>query len=78
MSKQLNKLIGTALISGVCAFGLSISVSAGVANFYKGKTVKIYVGAGAGGGYGFFGRAFGKFYGQYIPGKPYVFVINKP
>jgi len=78
MSKQLNKLIGTALISGVCAFGLSISVSAGVANFYKGKTVKIYVGAGAGGGYGFFGRAFGKFYGQYIPGKPNVIVINKP
>ena len=78
MSKQLNNLIGAVLISGLCAFGLSISVSAGVANFYKGKTVKIYVGAGAGGGYGFFGRAFGKFYGQYIPGKPNVIVINKP
>ncbi len=78
MSKQLKNLIGTALISGVCAFGLSISVSAGVADFYKGNTVKIYVGAGAGGGYGFFGRAFGKFYGQYIPGKPNVIVINKP
>lgn len=78
MSKQLNNLIGTALIFGVCAFGLSISVSAGVADFYKGNTVKIYVGAGAGGGYGFFGRAFGKFYGQYIPGKPNVIVINKP
>ena len=78
MSKQLNNLIGTVLISGVCAFGLSISVSAGVADFYKGNTVKIYVGAGAGGGYGFFGRAFGKFYGQYIPGKPNVIVINKP
>ena len=78
MSKQLNKLIGTALISGISAFGFNISVSAGVADFYKGKTVKIYVGAGAGGGYGFFGRAFGKFYGQYIPGKPNVIVINKP
>jgi len=78
MSNKLNKLIGTALISGICAFCFNISVSAGVADFYKGKTVKIYVGAGAGGGYGFFGRAFGKFYGQYIPGKPNVIVINKP
>ena len=76
--RELNKLIGTALISGISAFGFNISVSAGVADFYKGKTVKIYVGAGAGGGYGFFGRAFGKFYGQYIPGKPNVIVINKP
>lgn len=65
-------------LSTVLCFCLPLPTSAGVGDFYKGKTVKIYVGAGAGGGYGFFGRVFGKFYGKYIPGQPNVIVINKP
>ena len=48
------------------------------ADFYKGKTVTLYVGAGAGGGYSFFGRVFAKYYDKYIPGKPNVIVVNMP
>lgn len=48
------------------------------ADFYKGKTVTLYVGAGAGGGYSFFGRVFAKYYDKYIPGKPNVIVVNTP
>ena len=76
--KKYNKSVSV-IIASIIGLGTVTAAQAdAVKDFYKGKTVKIYVGAGAGGGYGFFGRAFGKFYGQYIPGKPNVIVINKP
>ena len=75
MNKHLKTILSAGIVSGIGLFGANAMAAS---DFYKGKTVKIYVGAGAGGGYGFFGRAFGKFYGNYIPGKPNVIVINKP
>ena len=78
MNRHLKNILSAGMVSSIGMFGVNATAAADVADFYKGKTVKIYVGAGAGGGYGFFGRAFGKFYGNYIPGKPNVIVINKP
>ena len=46
------------------------------ADFYKGKTVSIVVGFGAGGGYDLYARLLGRFMGEYIPGKPNVIVQN--
>ena len=42
---------------------------AAAADFYKDRTLTLYVGSGAGGGYDFFGRVFVKYYGKYIPGR---------
>jgi tripartite-type tricarboxylate transporter receptor subunit TctC len=78
MSKNMRTILSAGIFTGLCVFGVNTMSAADATEFYKGKTVKIYVGAGAGGGYGFFGRAFGKFYGNHIPGKPNVIVINKP
>jgi tripartite-type tricarboxylate transporter receptor subunit TctC len=48
----------------------------GVAEFYKGKTIQIAVGFGAGGGYDLYARALGRYLGRHLPGNPAVVVQN--
>ena len=43
-----------------------------IADFYKGKRVKIIVGASSGGGYGTYARMIASYLGDNIPGKPRV------
>jgi tripartite-type tricarboxylate transporter receptor subunit TctC len=47
-----------------------------VAEFYKGKTVKVIVGYSAGGGYDTYARVLAAHIGDHIPGKPTVIVEN--
>jgi tripartite-type tricarboxylate transporter receptor subunit TctC len=49
-----------------------------VANFYKGKTIRIIVGFTPGGGYDIYARALARHYGRHIPGNPTVVVQNMP
>ena len=49
-----------------------------VADFYKGKQVRIIVGYGAGGGYDVYARLLARYIGKYIPGNPTVLVQNMP
>ena len=49
-----------------------------VAKFYRGKTVKIVVGLGAGGSYDITARAISRSLGKHIPGNPVVIVENLP
>jgi len=44
--------------------------------FYKGKTMRIVVGFGAGGGFDTYSRALARHLGQHIPGNPTVIVEN--
>ena len=46
------------------------------AEFYKGKTINIIVGFGAGGGYDLYARLVSRFIGEHMPGKPSVIVQN--
>ena len=41
-----------------------------------GKTVTVFVGNAAGGGYDLYGRQLGRFFGDHLPGKPRVVVSN--
>ena len=43
-----------------------------VADFYKGKTINIYIGVGAGGEYDIHARLVAKYIGRHIPGGPNV------
>jgi len=43
-----------------------------IADFYKGKRVKIIVGASSGGGYGTYARMIANYLGDNIPGKPRI------
>lgn len=46
--------------------------------FYNGKTVRIIVGASAGGGYDTYSRTIARHMGKYIPGNPTFVVDNMP
>lgn len=49
-----------------------------VANFYKGKTITLYVGFSAGGGYDTYSRTVARHWGNHIPGNPNIVVKNRP
>jgi len=46
------------------------------AEFYKGKTVEVYIGYSAGGGYDVYGRILARHMGKHIPGNPTLVVKN--
>ena len=52
--------------------------SQSVADFYRGKTIWLIVGFGAGGGYDLNARLLARFIGQYLPGNPRIVVQNMP
>jgi tripartite-type tricarboxylate transporter receptor subunit TctC len=49
-----------------------------VADFYRGKTVTMIIGYGAGGGYDLYGRLAAEFLGRHIPGGPTIVPQNMP
>ena len=49
-----------------------------VADFYRGKTLRLIVGFGPGGGYDSNARLLARFIGGYLPGAPRVVVQNMP
>jgi tripartite-type tricarboxylate transporter receptor subunit TctC len=67
-----------ALISGVRAAQPAKAAfdEKAVANFYRGKTVRIIVGFSAGGGYDQYSRLIGRHLSKYIPGNPAIIVDN--
>ncbi len=71
--------------AGVWGIGLSLCLGvAGLAgtaaaqDFYKGKTVRVIIGYGTGGGYDTYGRLISRYIGRYIPGNPTVVPQNMP
>ncbi|HEX2932018.1 MAG TPA: hypothetical protein VHV54_19985, partial [Candidatus Binatia bacterium] len=59
---------------------ISLLTSSAIAQdgFYKGKTVRIIVGASAGGGYDTYSRTIARHMGKHIPGNPAIVVDNMP
>jgi tripartite-type tricarboxylate transporter receptor subunit TctC len=49
-----------------------------VADFYRGKTVRLIIGYGTGGGYDTYSKMLARFLGEHIPGKPTVIAQNMP
>src|SRR5688572_5878651 len=43
-----------------------------VADFYKGKTVRVIIGTGVGGTYGVYGQLVARHFGRFVPGHPTV------
>ncbi len=59
-------------------FAATPAVAQTPAEFYKGKTLTIYVGLSAGGGYDTNARLVGRHLGKYVPGNPTILVRNMP
>ena len=49
-----------------------------IEDFYKGKTLRIYIGYAAGGGYDIYGRVFAEQFGRFLPGNPQIVPQNMP
>jgi tripartite-type tricarboxylate transporter receptor subunit TctC len=69
-----------ALLALAVALGTSGAALAqqDVADFYRGKTVRIVVGVGVGSGYDINARAIARHLSNHIPGNPSVIVQNQP
>lgn len=49
-----------------------------VEEFYKGRTIRMIIGYGVGGGYDLYGRAAAEHLGRFIPGRPSIVPQNMP
>ena len=64
--------------TGLVALFLAVALAAAtaraddVADFYKGKTVRVVIGTGVGGTYGVYGQLVARHFGRFIPGNPAV------
>ena len=67
-------------LSALTLFGAVVWVSAAAAqsDFYKGKTITVYIGTTAGALYDQWGRILATHMGKHIPGKPDLIVQNMP
>jgi tripartite-type tricarboxylate transporter receptor subunit TctC len=69
-----------AWLAGFVALAVATPASAqdAVADFYRGKQIKIVVGSAAGGGYDLHARTLARRFGKYMPGNPGLIVQNMP
>lgn len=74
MKKTLSILLAAA---GAALVATSASAQS-VADFYKGKTITIYIAFSPGGTYDLFGRMVARHIGRHIPGNPTVIASNMP
>jgi len=65
-------------LTAACFAGAAPADAADTDPFYAGKTIRVLVGFGPGGGYDLYARTLGRFLGRHIAGEPAVIVQNMP
>jgi tripartite-type tricarboxylate transporter receptor subunit TctC len=78
MKQSTIAALGVAVAAGVAMAPVSGALADDVADFYKGKTLSLYVGVSPGGLYSTFALMAARHMGQYIPGQPTVVVQHMP
>jgi tripartite-type tricarboxylate transporter receptor subunit TctC len=71
----------TTVLAAIAVVAMSMpsgARSAGVEEFYKGRTVSLIIGYSAGSGYDIYARVLARFIGKYIPGNPSIVSQNMP
>jgi tripartite-type tricarboxylate transporter receptor subunit TctC len=72
------------LAVGAIALGVTLAMNAAAVPtpspepFFKGKTITVYAGGPAGGGYDLYARLIARHFGRHVPGAPAVMVSNVP
>ncbi len=75
----MKRMLGAAALSATLATLVAASpVLAADEDFFKGKTVTVYIGFSPGGTYDLFGRMVARFISKQIPGNPTVVASNMP
>ncbi|MFQ6016959.1 MAG: Bug family tripartite tricarboxylate transporter substrate binding protein, partial [Kiloniellaceae bacterium] len=80
MQQAFQRALAGLAVAGAAA-GLMVPATAGadaVADFYKGKTITLFVGYSPGGGYDTYARTVARHMGKHIPGNPDFVVKNRP
>jgi tripartite-type tricarboxylate transporter receptor subunit TctC len=49
-----------------------------VADFYRGKTITIFIGYEPGGAYDLYARTIGRYFSKHMPGNPQILAVNMP
>src|SRR3984893_14183295 len=70
----ISAMIGLVLL----ALGQAPGRAGGVADFYRGKELRLIIGAQGGGGYDIYARALAKHLGEHIPGNPSIVPRDMP
>ena len=73
---MIARLLALAIVSAALCVAPASAQS--VAEFYKGKTITVYIGYGAGGGYDLFARTIARHMPRHIPGNPTMLPVNMP
>src|SRR5690242_857912 len=77
MSAMTVMRIGLALLAALVALDHAAAQDQ-VEQFFRGKTVNMYIGSAVGGGYDAYGRLVARHLGKHIPGNPLVVPQNMP
>jgi tripartite-type tricarboxylate transporter receptor subunit TctC len=74
-----SRYLASAVVAGSALVGMASGALAQneVAEFYKGKTITMLIGSGAGGGYDVYARLLARHMGKHIPGNPNFISQNK-
>jgi len=70
------RTVGRAMAVGLFLLSASLAQAQSPADFYKGKTVELYIGYSVGGGYDLYARVLARHIGKFIPGNPTVVPKN--
>jgi len=79
MPTRRRLIIGAAVASAAAAFARFTPVRADpIEDFYRGKTLRLLIGYGPGGGYDIYGRLVAEFLPRHLPGRPTILAQNMP
>jgi tripartite-type tricarboxylate transporter receptor subunit TctC len=62
----------------IACTGFAVTLPAIASDYFSGKTINLYIGYGAGGGYDQYGRLVARHLGRLIPGRPRIVPQNMP
>lgn len=75
---MIRRLTTVGVLAGIASLAMTAAPSAQAEDFYKGKTVRMIIGYGPGGGYDVYGRFVARHMGRILPGAPTVVPQNMP
>jgi tripartite-type tricarboxylate transporter receptor subunit TctC len=75
---RLLTMLGAAAAAGLAHVAIPVACAETPAEFYRGKSVELYIGYSAGGGYDVYARALARHIGRFIPGNPTIVPKNMP
>jgi tripartite-type tricarboxylate transporter receptor subunit TctC len=78
MMHRLSRLAHTLVLTAAVFVPASVAAADPVADFYRGKQLRLIIGYGEGGGYDLYGRLAAEFLRKHIPGNPTIIPQNMP